>query len=95
MHGAGLIAIERNEQIVKHGRTIKQDVEQNPDRELADAASLLIAKSFTDRDRVEYESWGWDKELWRKMATKPYRERLIIAGALIAAEIDRLNAISE
>jgi hypothetical protein len=30
-------------------------------------------------------------KIWNKMAFKPYKERLIIAGALIAAEIDRLQ----
>ena len=36
---------------------------------------------------------GWSFELFKKMCNKPYKERLVIAGALIAAEIDRLNAI--
>lgn len=35
---------------------------------------------------------GWDKNIWYKMFDKPYKERLIIAGALIAAEIDRINS---
>ena len=34
---------------------------------------------------------GWDQEIWEKMIRKPHQERLIIAGALIAAELDRLN----
>jgi hypothetical protein len=34
---------------------------------------------------------GWNKWIWYKMFDKPYKDRLVIAGALIAAEIDRLN----
>lgn len=29
------------------------------------------------------------------MWDKPYKERLVIAGALIAAELDRLNALED
>ena len=35
--------------------------------------------------------YGWDKKIWQHMTNKPLKERLIIAGALIAAEIDRIN----
>jgi len=35
---------------------------------------------------------GWDHKIWEKMCHKNYKKRLIIAGALIAAEIDRLNS---
>ncbi len=38
---------------------------------------------------------GWNKELHNKMMNKPYKDRLIIAGALIAAEIDRINRKKE
>jgi hypothetical protein len=32
---------------------------------------------------------NWDESQWLKMIQKPYRERLIISAALIAAELDR------
>jgi hypothetical protein len=35
---------------------------------------------------------NWEKTWWQRMCDKPFSERLIIAGALIAAEIDRLQA---
>ena len=41
---------------------------------------------FIDLDEAPH---GWDKELFEKMVDKPHIERLTIAGALIAAEIDR------
>jgi len=34
---------------------------------------------------------GWDVDIYKKMRNKSYKERLIIAGALIAAELDRLS----
>lgn len=36
---------------------------------------------------------GWSPKVMYKICSKKYKERLIIAGALIAAEIDRLNYI--
>lgn len=38
---------------------------------------------------------GWDKSIWAKMCSKSYKERLIMAGALIAAELDRLTSIED
>lgn len=102
--GIELIAEERQEQIVKHGRTIELDVLQNKDGQLCHGASLLLQKfegspfehltpGLDDafRDIVPI---GWDEQIYHKMFDKPYKERLIIAGALIAAEIDRLNSIN-
>ncbi|MBP6566066.1 MAG: hypothetical protein KA270_02800 [Saprospiraceae bacterium] len=88
--GIELIAQERAEQIEKHGRTIKSDVEYNSHCELSDGARLLLT-GINELERV-IPPHNWDREIWDKMISKPYKERLIIAGALIAAEIDRLNA---
>ncbi len=38
---------------------------------------------------------GWDKQIWEHMLKKKHKQRLIIAGALIAAEIDRITAVEE
>lgn len=89
--GIELIAQERQEQIEKHGKTVEYDVENNSDKQLRWAAERLLAS-----DEKALPDWqpapGWDKELFDKMYEKPYKERLIIAGALIAAELDRLQA---
>ncbi len=37
----------------------------------------------------------WDKTITEKMLNKNYKQRLVIAGALIAAEIDRLELIEK
>lgn len=89
--GIELIAIERKEQIEKHGRAVEKDVFQNNDRELSIAASELLHTA----PYVEDFPPGWDKSIVIKMARKSYKERLIIAGALIAAEIDRLQNSQE
>lgn len=90
--GVFLIANERNSQIMKHGRTIARDVEENSNGELALGAEMLLAAEHEEGiDPASYPD-GWDHEICRKMLSKPYKDRLIIAGALIAAEIDRLNA---
>ncbi len=101
--GLQLIAIERQEQITKHKRTIASDVHQNRDRQLAQAAATLASvpnDPFYDnavRAKAIHEACplGWDKKVWEKLNRKDYKQRLIIAGALIAAEIDRLNVNEE
>ncbi len=91
--GIELIAQERKEQIEKHGFDIEKDAEFYQKNELVDAA--LYAMTF-DRERYP-ESWSfWFHD---KMRSKEERmsehdfhiERLKIAGALIAAEIDRIQ----
>lgn len=95
--GIELIADERLEQQIIHHRTIERDVNENKDYQLSIAASMLaleyphICLELEDVEENHCPD-NWDKELWKKMVNKPYKERLIIAGALIAAEIDRLSA---
>ena len=99
--GIELIAIERQEQIEKHKRTIGGDVKWNADCQLSNAAALLMYVDPEELDGGSNEDGtydfkhctpvGWLEFLFNKMMNKPYKERLIIAGALIAAEIDRLQ----
>ena len=106
--GIELITLERQEQIAKHNYSIENDVKYNHGRytindekynnpQLAHAASQLIMQDDDVFRQHCYEDifipQDWDKEIWHKMLNKPYKERLIIAGALIAAEIDRLQKI--
>lgn len=97
MNGIQLISQEREEQLTKHGRTIEKDVETNNEFQLTDAASALTMNPPPGLEGAYIQSQGdnppigWDGEIWKKMVEKPYRERLIIAGALIAAEIDRID----
>jgi hypothetical protein len=82
--GIKLIAQEREEQIEKHGRTIQSDLENNSNGELLEAAVVL-----TGLDGSKWFPDNWDVNLSMKMIRKSKIEKLVIAGALIAAEIDR------
>ncbi len=89
--GIELIAQERAEQIEKHGRTIKDDRVINAQHQLATAARRLCNPYL---DAEDYSiPFRWESTLWEYMINKSYKDRLIIAGALIAAELDRLNTI--
>lgn len=105
--GIELIAQERKEQIEKHGRTIEKDVAQNTGHflnnngeecyspQLPHAANMLLQADdeLMSQYLETFPPYDWDMVIWLKMCAKPYKERLIIAGALIAAEIDRLQKI--
>jgi len=90
--GIELIAQERKEQIEKHGRTIFSDTDVNRSEQLRLGAIRLIVDSY---DRECLNPNDWNIKAWQKMAAKDYKERLIIAGALIAAEIDRLQYVEK
>lgn len=91
--GIELIAEERQEQITKHHRTVENDVKLNSEYQLLFGAKHLL-EPFDEygEDDIEMTPTGWDEDIYRKMLNKTYKDRLVIAGALIAAEIDRLQA---
>jgi hypothetical protein len=92
--GVELIAAERQEQIEKHGISVEYDVATNTEFQLSAAASVLIMDVSDEMSKEEVSSGrpdGWGRKDWEKMTSKDYKSRLIIAGALIAAEIDRIN----
>ncbi len=93
MTGIELIAKERHDQIFKHGRDIVHDVKFNSLGQLSVAAGILSQKNIPDY--LILIPKGWDVEIWNKMLRKPYEQRLIIAGALISAEIERLHAVNQ
>jgi len=81
--GIELIAKERQEQIDKHGYTPEKDKHYTK-KELIHVATAILNK--------EPSFWphSWSIEKYNKICSKPKKERLAIAGALIAAEIDRV-----
>lgn len=89
VNGVGLIAAERTRQIAEEGWTPAHDAEHGYGV-LADAARAYalaaVAPGF-DHDNPP-QAWPWD-EGWWKPSDDPVRN-LVKAGALIAAEIDRL-----
>lgn len=81
-----LIADERLEQIEKHGfDMVHDDAWWNESGQLLDAAMHLLSHG-----RHEFPA-SWHKSWQAKFAKKSRVEQLAVAGALIAAEIDRLN----
>lgn len=92
MTGIKLIAKERTEQIHKHGRTIERDLLENQHTQLLFASRVMLKNSPQSFFENEVPI-GWSPEIWDHMLSKSLKERMIIAGALIAAELDRMNAI--
>lgn len=84
--GIELIAKEREEQTNKHGYNTESD-KQYDKGELLDFSISLITLNIDD--------YPFNQTLYRYYKQKPRKEQLAIAGALIAAELDRLNAIDD
>jgi hypothetical protein len=80
--GIELIAEERQRQIEKEGWSLKHD-QIHTDGQLAIAASVYA-------DIENSHKWPWDKESFKPTPNDRIKE-LTKAGALIAAEIDRLQ----
>lgn len=96
MNGIELIAKERKEQIEKHGRTIESDIETNKAYQLTEAAAVLSTElARSSKKRFAMMPDDWDDEISLKMCRKSRKERLIIAGALIAAELDKICALEK
>lgn len=88
--GIELIAEERQEQIEKHGYdVIKGDCYD--ECELAEAAYAYLIYDPNDARSDGAKVWPWD-DGWNP---KDRISNLVRAGALIAAEIDRLNHIQK
>lgn len=93
--GIELINDERNEQIDKHGYSLENDANEYKSEELR----IVAIRVLTIQDDVPKKighytarniDCGW-ADVEDYICKKSYKERLIIAGALIAAEIDRLQ----
>ncbi len=90
--GIELIADERKRQIEVEGWTAEHDAEHTHG-ELAQAA-CCYADPYRKADGTPNSSWWptlWSLDWWKPTPNNRIRE-LVKAGALIAAEIDRLQA---
>lgn len=95
MSGIELIAKEREEQQKKHGISVKNDVQFNSKMEFNGLPALPLAVVGLLDSSCQRVPAHWDTKRLEHMRTKPYKERLIIAGAFIAAELDRLQYIED
>lgn len=88
MKGIELIAKEREEQQTKHGFTNQFQL-RNP--EYYENDQLVKACIFA----LTGEGWpdNWDSYHKKKIEDKSKIGKLTVAGAFIAAEIDRLNKV--
>ncbi len=86
MTGVELIAKERQEQLEKHGWSPEHDL-IHKDGQLKFAALYALGKKA---DLKKYVGWDWFMD---KIDSKTEVEKLIRAGALIAAAIDRINKV--
>lgn len=82
--GVRLIATERERQVAQEDWTPQHD-DAHTDGELVRAAVCYLAASYNG----DMPNWPWDYSWW-KPSDDPIRN-LVKAGALIAAEIDRLH----
>ena len=85
--GVELIAIERQEQIEKHGRSIQDDQIYTEHQLPFAAIAYAIPDGLESVNRKHY--WPWSLHWWNPSPENRIKE-LAKAGALIAAEIDRL-----
>lgn len=96
LSGSDLIAAERQRQVAQEGWTPEHD-DSHIRGQIAQAAECYVHQA---RVRAAYLPgkyppfwWPWDSRWW-KPSGDPVRD-LVKAGALIAAEIDRLQRIGE
>lgn len=95
--GALEILRERERQEIEEGWTLEHD-DAHRSAELAQAAAAYALNCCDDQDSPALrfygaEIWPWSSDWWTPSADP--RRDLIKAGALIAAEIDRLDRLAE
>lgn len=92
--GIELIAEERKRQIEKEGWTAKHDAEHKCGQLARAAAAYAIAELYRQTIAEEPNHlWPFESEWWKPTPNDRIRE-LQKAGALIAAEIDRINNLN-
>lgn len=100
--GALRIAEERKRQLSEEGWSIRRDVDVHQRGQLVAAAicyayqayaQAAVAPDIAPRMEVPPDRWPWD-DVWWKPSKDPVRN-LEKAGALIAAEIDRLQFVAQ
>jgi len=96
--GIELITEERQRQITKEGWTLKHDDEHDYNQ-LTDLAMCYLTNPETREEEFGLEEpppffpYEWDRKWWKPTPNDRIRE-LQKAGALIAAEIDRLQRLT-
>jgi hypothetical protein len=97
INGTTLIQAERNRQIEEEGFTFPHDAvaEDHAAGQMAKAAAYYALSGVLNEEEacmIPESMWPWDPK-WFKPSPKDRVRELVKAGALIAAEIDRLQAL--
>lgn len=95
INGATLAAAERVRQLQVKGYDLGHDLGQLSPGDLAWAAWCLLDRAAADPDRLTDEvplMWPLGPEAWAKLIEKEPLRLLVIATALVCAEIDRHRA---
>jgi hypothetical protein len=95
------ITAERNRQVKDLGWHEGTDDEQNRGSQLAKVAALYTLAAVYNTDsplfsRIFHSVWpsSWLRDYW-KPNLKSRRRRLVVAGALLLAELERLSRAGE
>lgn len=103
MTGVEQIAKERHRQIHEEGWTAYHDDVTHEDGDLVLAAICYASNGITQGENIMGEPlplvfvdrvWPWDDQWWKPTPNDRIRE-LVKAGALIAAEIDRIQRMND
>lgn len=95
--GVDLIAAERQRQLAVEGWTAVHDAHHEPNELAMAAASYALPdyeREFVSSGHQVPRTWPWEEAAWKPSPDDRVRE-LVKAGALIAAEIDRLQVPQE
>lgn len=98
--GIELIIMERQRQIQKEGWSAKHDDNHGEGQIALAAACYALAEENRRITRVIFQwwrigqIWPWAKKWWKPTPKNRIKE-LVKAGALIAAEIDRLQRLKK
>ena len=96
--GILLIATERQKQISKHGFTGEHHAnhpEWYDNMQLSQAAVALLTPDLKPHDLDTEIPTNWDPERFQSFINRERKERIIIAGALLAAELDRIEYLEK
>ena len=88
--GVDLIAVERQRQVEREGWTTEHDAMHAGGELACAAACYALAPIWREHSDFLLHLWPWDGAWWKPTPDDRVRE-LVKAGALIAAEIDRLQ----
>lgn len=99
--GIELISEERQKQIDKHGFTAEHHANNNQyydrDQLISASITLLNYENWNDIGEFMQKTYSglvptnWDSKWWLNLLKRSKKERVIIAGALLASELDRLE----